>query len=166
MYSPTIGRFLQRDPIGYYDSMNLYQAVGNNPINYLDPLGLCGENSNPWDELQKYLIEVGAVMETKYTVNMQDLFGQVGFAVAGYANVGFIPKGIGYGNTNFLEGGRIFYSWANQYGSGVKVYSAAQIGVASGFLSVIGAAMSGYSIGETIDSYYYGYIKYKEKYGE
>ena len=40
MYSPEIGRFLQPDPIGYADSMNLYQYCGNNPIKYIDPYGL------------------------------------------------------------------------------------------------------------------------------
>jgi RHS repeat-associated protein len=40
VYSPTIGRFLQKDPIGYFDSMNLFTYVENNPLNYLDPWGL------------------------------------------------------------------------------------------------------------------------------
>ncbi|MBZ0167334.1 MAG: RHS repeat-associated core domain-containing protein [Candidatus Omnitrophica bacterium] len=39
-YDPSIGRFLQRDPLGYYDSMNLYEYVGSNPINRFDPFGL------------------------------------------------------------------------------------------------------------------------------
>ena len=47
-YSPTIGRFLQRDPIGYYDSMNLFQYVGNNPVNYVDPWGLYEYDTTSW----------------------------------------------------------------------------------------------------------------------
>ncbi len=38
-YDPEIGRFLQTDPIGYKDSMNLYQAMNMNPWGFVDPWG-------------------------------------------------------------------------------------------------------------------------------
>jgi len=40
-YSPTLGRFLQTDPIDFdAGDVNLFRYVGNNPMNWVDPLGL------------------------------------------------------------------------------------------------------------------------------
>ncbi|MGH2272182.1 RHS repeat-associated core domain-containing protein [Anaerohalosphaeraceae bacterium U12dextr] len=47
-YDPASGRFIQIDPIGYADSMNLYEYVTNNPTNYTDPYGLFERNTDSW----------------------------------------------------------------------------------------------------------------------
>lgn len=39
-YDPAMGRFLQRDPAGHIDGLNLYTYAGNNPLSYGDPTGL------------------------------------------------------------------------------------------------------------------------------
>jgi RHS repeat-associated protein len=42
-YSPCIGRFLTRDPLGFIDGMNLYEYVRGNVVNALDMYGLAKE---------------------------------------------------------------------------------------------------------------------------
>lgn len=46
-YSPVLGRFIQRDPLGYVDGPSLYEYTFSNPVNWVDPLGL---SSSPCDK--------------------------------------------------------------------------------------------------------------------
>jgi RHS repeat-associated protein len=40
VYLPQLGRWLQRDRLGYIEGRNLYEAFGTNPVSRLDPYGL------------------------------------------------------------------------------------------------------------------------------
>jgi hypothetical protein len=56
MYSPQLGRFLSRDPIGFRSGINLYQYVAGSPPNLIDPTGLdprqhlTKDDSGNWDD--------------------------------------------------------------------------------------------------------------------
>ncbi|MCC6910359.1 MAG: hypothetical protein IT430_20685 [Phycisphaerales bacterium] len=48
-YDPILGRWLQREPLGYVDTMNLYEYVGSSSIAETDPAGLSkGGSRNIW----------------------------------------------------------------------------------------------------------------------
>ena len=41
-YDSSIGRFISRDPIGYWGGINIYGYCRNNPVNFMDPRGFFG----------------------------------------------------------------------------------------------------------------------------
>jgi RHS repeat-associated protein len=46
-YSPELQRFISEDPVGFMGGSNFYVYVANNPVNWLDPLGLIHYTGRP-----------------------------------------------------------------------------------------------------------------------
>jgi RHS repeat-associated protein len=79
VYSTALGRFLQTDPIGTKDDLNLYAYVGNDPVNKVDPTG----NADvPVFHLPPFTYEVSGLSEeekVQYQIYQAELYGSEKF---------------------------------------------------------------------------------------
>jgi RHS repeat-associated protein len=90
MYSPTLGRFMQTDPIGYKDGINWYDYVDGDPVNRSDPTGLAHVEANTCSRLG------GSSCSGTYSVGAPSSDNsRPGKAVPGVSTKSGIPPGAG-----------------------------------------------------------------------
>ena len=123
-YSPTLGRFLQTDPVGYDDQVNLYAYVANDPVNLRDPTGEAITPETIWDVanvVAGVASAVNNVRQGNYGAALVDVGGAIIDTAAAATPV--IPGGaatairLGRGADNVVDAGRSARNAPNPHGS-------------------------------------------------
>ena len=75
-YDPFSGMFLEPDPLGYEDSVNLYAGMRNNPVSLRDPSGLAGEQWLKYAVAARFL-ELGNVEKASEALKLANFSDRV-----------------------------------------------------------------------------------------
>jgi RHS repeat-associated protein len=94
-YDPESGRFINKDPIGFWGGLNPYTYVGNNPVNWVDPLGLQAESHSLGTELLKAAFEHPPIPSFTHLFPESKVFWPTVDIIIGGIEGGFAIGGIG-----------------------------------------------------------------------
>lgn len=79
-YDPETGRWLSKDPIGIAGGLNQYVAFGNNPVNFVDPSGLCEKEPSGKDPSWLDLF-LGVNLVGQTTIGWRNPYAAVGVGI-------------------------------------------------------------------------------------
>jgi RHS repeat-associated protein len=99
-YSPVLERFISEDPVEYVGGFNFYSYVGGDPVNRVDPLGLCWIYKQSTGSISSdrggIVVTIGSGYSGKgaglNNPNYQDVGGR-GADIYDPANAGPLPQG-------------------------------------------------------------------------
>ena len=94
-YSPSLGRFISRDPLGLQAGINPYAYVNNNPVNFNDPDGLLARQVLNWS--MDYAGRVGQSLSDTVSTSPAANLGKAFGGLAAYGT------GIATGDSNLAD---------------------------------------------------------------
>jgi RHS repeat-associated protein len=107
-YDPNTGRYIESDPIGLRSGINTYAYAGDNPINFIDPLGL-------WRLPDYVSINLNIAIPNPWTGTLVGWSGTA--SLDRYGDWFWSPIGIGAGKSATVVSGSATVNWLDQCGT-------------------------------------------------